>query len=250
LIAKSRDRTSRKDLAFVPPEGDRAILNPEVFMKSKALLRAMPAVIVLASVVGVGAMGQEPKSPARFTGTIDDYTPSTVKGGPYEMHGTWSLVLHGHGNSMTADFSADLNMETSDFGTVNGNVDPTNPTTRGAHTHHIRLISTVLPYYTGCPTSIPVPPPTAAPPVTTTGFQFSNVVSEITGNGLQAPFEPPPPAQPTSNLTVCVTGGTDVEYSNVTLVFGAPALKHFGPDAIHGIVRKVELLSDEREHER
>lgn len=209
-------------------------------MKNKALLWAVPAVVVLTLTIGVGAMGQESRSFARFSGQIDDYTPSTVKGGPYEMHGTWSLVLHGHEDSVTADFSATMNMETSDYGFVNGNVNPADPTTRGAHTHHILLTGPVQFDATGCPTA------TAPPPLTTTGFQFTGTVSLITGNGTQAPFEPPPPSAPTSMLTVCVTGGPDVEFSNVTLVFGSPASKHFGSQAIHGVVRRVEWPEHER----
>ncbi|MGC1635238.1 MAG: hypothetical protein WA744_07280, partial [Candidatus Acidiferrales bacterium] len=41
-----------------------------------------------------------------------------------------------------------------------------------------------------------------------------------------------------SMLQVCVNGGTDVPFSNVTLVFGAPASGHFGMQAIHGVVRE------------
>jgi hypothetical protein len=217
-------------------------------MKKRVLSRAMPAAAVLTLAVGVGAMGQQPKSPAHFSGTIDDYTPSTVKGGPYEMHGTWSLDLHGYGDSITAHFSAHLNMETSDYGTVNGNVDPTHPTTRGAHTHDVVLTGPLEFDATGCPTSTAaVPPPTSPPPVTTTGFQFTGTVSLIAANGSQAPFEPAPPSPPTSMLTVCVTGGPEVEYSNVTLVFGPPASNHFGSQAIHGVVRKVEQLREDHQ---
>ncbi len=223
-------------------------------MKDKAILWTLPAVIVLASAVGIGAMGQEPRLPAHFSGTIDDYTPSTVKGGPYEMHGTWSINLHKHGDEVIADFSAAMNMETSDYGVSvsnvvppSPNVNPADPSTRGAHTHHILLSGPVQFDATGCPTSSLVPPPTAARPVTTTGFQFTGTVSLITGNGVQAPFEPAPPSPPTSTLTVCVTGGTDVEYSNVTLVFGTPASKHFGTQAIHGVVRKVEPPAEHHE---
>jgi hypothetical protein len=47
---------------------------------------------------------------------------------------------------------------------------------------------------------------------------------------------------PSSTLQVCVTGGDEVPYSvtnsNITLVFGGPAATHFGPQAIHGVVRK------------
>jgi hypothetical protein len=70
------------------------------------------------------------------------------------------------------------------------------------------------------------------------GFQFSNTVSLLTGNGNNAPFETTPPS---STLQVCVTGGDDVKYSlpnaNITLVFGGPATTHFGMQALHGVVR-------------
>jgi hypothetical protein len=36
-----------------------------------------------------------------------------------------------------------------------------------------------------------------------------------------------------------------VPYSNITLVFQNPAAKHFGPQAIHGLVRKAEPLREE-----
>jgi hypothetical protein len=215
-------------------------------MKNKALSWGMRAAAVLVLGIGVGAMGQD-RSPVHLSGLIDDYTPSTVKGGPYEMHGSWSLDLYGHGDSVTAHFSAHLNMETSDYGTVNGNVDPTHPTTRAAHTHDMVLTGPVEFDATGCPTSTAaVPPPVAPPPLTTTGFQFTGTVSLITANGSQAPFEPAPPSPPTSMLTVCVTGGPEVEYSNVTLVFGPPASNHFGLQAIHGVVRKIEPGGERR----
>ncbi len=55
----------------------------------------------------------------------------------------------------------------------------------------------------------------------------------ITGNGSPAPFGNP------SSLTICVLGGNDVTYSNVTLTFGAPASNHFGKQAVHGVVLKA-----------
>jgi hypothetical protein len=77
------------------------------------------------------------------------------------------------------------------------------------------------------------------PPATITGFQLNGTVSLLTGNGSIAPFETDPPS---STLQVCVTGGNEVPYSilnsNITLVFGGPATTHFGPQAIHGVVRK------------
>jgi hypothetical protein len=85
---------------------------------------------------------------------------------------------------------------------------------------------------TGCPTYLP--------PATTTGFQLNGTVSLLTGNGSIAPFETDPPS---STLQVCVTGATETQFSipnaNITLVFGGPATTHFGPQAIHGVVRKA-----------
>ena len=68
---------------------------------------------------------------------------------------------------------------------------------------------------------------------------MNGTVSLMTGNGSNAPFETTPPS---STLQVCVTGGTEIAYSNVTLVFGGPpttAVSHFGTQAIHGVVRKA-----------
>jgi hypothetical protein len=77
------------------------------------------------------------------------------------------------------------------------------------------------------------------PPATVMGFQLNGTVSLLTGNGSIAPFETNPPS---STLQVCVTGGSEIPYSvpnsNITLVFGGPATTHFGPQAIHGVVRE------------
>ena len=51
--------------------------------------------------------------PVHFSGMINDYSPSTVAGGPYEIRGEWSLDVVRGG---TANFSADMTMETSDYG--------------------------------------------------------------------------------------------------------------------------------------
>ena len=63
-------------------------------MKNKAPVWAMPVSTVMVLAISMSAIGQENRLPAHFSGLIDDYTPSTVKGGPYEMHGSWSLDLH------------------------------------------------------------------------------------------------------------------------------------------------------------
>src|ERR1700677_4145214 len=82
--------------------------------------------------------------------------------------------------------------------------------------------------------------PAYMPPATTTGFQIKGTLSLMTGNGTIAPFETNPPS---STLRVCVTGPSapkyTIENSNITLLFAGPATKHFGPQALHGVVRRL-----------
>jgi hypothetical protein len=198
-------------------------------MKSKMLTSAFRVLSLLSVIAGGCAVAQELRS-THFTGLINDYSPlsTSVKGSPWEMHGQWSMDLRPGWD--TADFLADMTM--SGFGmTSTGAVDPTHPLVN-PHTHHIRLTNAKITWdMTGCPTYLP--------PATLTGFQLNGTVSLLTGNGSIAPFETDPPS---STLQVCVTGGNEVQYSlpysNITLVFGGPATTHFGPQALHGVVRK------------
>jgi hypothetical protein len=197
-------------------------------MKSKTMTLAVRAFSVVLLVSSICAFAQE-RRPVHFSGLINDYSPATVKGGPWEMHGQWTLDLRPE--SSTADFSADMTM--SGYGRTTTNaVDPTQPGVN-PHTHDIRLTNVTVTWdMTGCPAYLP--------PLTLTGFQINGTVSVLTGNGSIAPFETDPPS---STLQVCVTGGDDVQYSvtnsNVTLTFGGPATTHFGTQAIHGVVRKA-----------
>jgi hypothetical protein len=199
-------------------------------MTSKTLASAARVLSLYLLTAGTCAFAQEHK-PVHFSGLINDYSPlsTSVKGSPWEMHGQWSMDLRpGQG---TADFAADMTM--SGFGTTAaGAVDPTQPLVN-PHTHHIKLTNATITWdMTGCPTYLP--------PATITGFQVNGTVSLLTGNGSIAPFETDPPS---STLQVCVTGGNQVQYSvpnsNITLVFGGPATTHFGPQALHGVVRSV-----------
>jgi hypothetical protein len=190
------------------------------------LIAATGLLSCVALVVSVPAGAQGPV-PVQFSGLINDYSPSAVSGGPYEIHGQWTLAINEW--SGTADFSADMTM--SGYGkTAAGAPDPTQGGA-GAHTHHIKLTNTTITWNTtGCPTFSPA---------TFGGFQLSNTVSLLTGNGSNAPFESSPPS---SVLQVCVSGGEgndSVPFSNITLTFqtGSPAIKHFGPQPIHGVVR-------------
>lgn len=200
-------------------------------MKSKTLASAVRVLSLLLLVSATCALAQAPK-PVHFSGLFNDYVPlsAAISGSPYEMHGQWSLDVHPEWG--TADFAADMTM--SGFGrTAAGAVDPTQPLVN-PHTHHIKLTNIKVTWdLIGCPTYLA--------PVPTMGFQFTGTVSLLTGNGQIAPFETNPPS---STLQVCVSGGNDVQFSqpnsNITLVFGGPAAaKHFGPQAIHGVVRIV-----------
>ena len=160
--------------------------------------------------------------PDHFAGLLNDHTPSAavVKNGPYEMRGKWELNLDERRG--TATFEAAMDMETSDYGITQGNVDKDNPASRGAHTHHISMTDGVFSddWMSQCP---------VLAPAATGGFVITGTVF-VTGNGSPAPFGNPSP------FTVCVLGGESVQYSNVTITFGAPASSHFSTKAIHGVV--------------
>ena len=215
-------------------------------MKHKTLSWAVRIVMVLLSAVGTGALAQAP-TPRHFSGLINDYSPETITGklvGPWEMHGKWSLDLKER--SGLADFSAEMTMELSDHAVVSGVV--TNgvvatfddPGTRIPHTHHITMKDAVVSYATGmCPTYDAPPTPT------TPGFMVTGPAI-ITGNGAPAPFSKDDTVL--STLQVCINGGLDVPFSNITLVFGSPASGHFGAQAIHGVVRKARLSGFEDEN--
>src|ERR1017187_8064783 len=179
----------------------------------------------IALTLAVGLVPAQDLRLVHFKGVINDYSPSTVSGGPWEIRGTWSLDVERSG---TASFSADLTMETADFG-ISGatQVDPTNPATRSPHTHHVSMTNAAVSYDTTvCPANNP--PTTGSGVVVTT-------TAITSGNGSPAPFE----SKGASTLQVCLTGGSQVQFSNMTLVYTGPATGHFGPQAIHGVVTQV-----------
>ena len=202
-------------------------------MNSRRILWAigMAAVLVLSASSGARAQG-----PQHMSGLINDYTPATGVSGPWELRGTWSLVIKE--DTASADFSAVLNMEHSDLwvelNPTDANGLPTidNPGDRVPHTHHITMTGAKVTYN---PTDCPLPSsiiPIARIEVTGT--------ATVAANG--GPF--PPTGAVSSQLQVCIDGGTAVATvvpnSNITLVFGAPASGHFGTQAIHGVVRKSD----------
>jgi hypothetical protein len=196
-------------------------------MKGRRFISVTGALSVLVLATTALAQGN---SPVHFKGSINDYTASTVKGGPWELHGTWTLDVHG--KSSKADFAVDMTM--SDFGS------PANPANPGQtpHVHHVIMNGATVQWnMDGCP-AFP------APTNNTIGFQMTGRVDLLTGNGQPAPFDPAPPQ---TQLTVCITGVTgeagSLAFSNITLQFGAPASSHFGVGTvIHGVVTNTQPL--------
>lgn len=197
--------------------------------RSFARLLAQTLAVLCLLVLALGARAQLPtitRIPQQFAGTISEYSPSNVSGGPWEVRGTWNLDIHGD----FADFSAAVVMETSDYGVTNGNIkDPTMPMDRNSHTHHITMthaMVTVTTDQTGCPTyNAPTPPPSG------TVIVVSGPVS-VTGNGQPAPFE----AKGPSSLKICLTGGTVKPWTNFGMIFTGTATGHFGTYFYNGVV--------------
>jgi hypothetical protein len=184
----------------------------------------------LAALTLLSCLAARGQAPQHFAGFVNDFTPSNVSGGPYVMNGKWSLdIHHAPGHAEAADFSLFMNMETSDQGINEGIVDPTNTTTRNAHTHNITMTNVSVTYNSpACPAN-----PSSVPAATGGNIMIMGNV-DVTANGSPASFE----AKGTSTLMVCLTGGSQVPLSNLTMTFVGPATGHFGSQQIRGVVRK------------
>jgi hypothetical protein len=198
-------------------------------MKSKVSLWARAILTVLALSVCTFALAQSSnhRQLRELGGVLNDYTPATAStnapsgtpsvAGPWEVRGHWQLALKGREK---AQFSAALTMERSDAGvTVSGGGDLNNPMDRMAHTHHITILDGDV-------------TPTA------TGFQVTGYAT-ITKDGAF----PPPFGSTLPLLTIEITGGTgedSVRFSNITVLFAAPAAGHFGTAPLHGVVHSVQ----------
>jgi len=182
------------------------------------------ALLLTATSLCLQAQERQLLTSVHLTGVINDFTPITAGTSPWELRGPWSLTLNEE--SQIAKFSATLTMELSDFGQT---VTSVNAVDRAQHTHRITMMTdTVIYNPTDCPPAPPhTPPYTARVEVTGT--------ANIEANGSPAPFGPSP-------LQVCIAGGSDIDFSNITLVFAGTsgATGHFGSQAIHGLVRKAD----------
>ena len=61
-------------------------------MNSKNLISRASFVLGLVLFAASAVVAQ---TPLHFTGLINDFSPSSVKNGPYVMSGHWTLDLHG-----------------------------------------------------------------------------------------------------------------------------------------------------------
>ena len=183
---------------------------------------------IIALAVAAGPARAQDLRRVHLAGLINDYSPSNETGGPYEIRGQWSLDIDRTG---AFSFSADLNMETSDYGITDATkVDPTKPATRDAHTHHISITGSAVSYDTSvCPANTP---PTTGSGIVITGTAITSA------NGGPAPFD----AKGSSSLQACITGGSEVGFSNLTLVYTGPATGHFGTQPIHGVVNVISTI--------
>ena len=188
-------------------------------MKRKVFRAAVRVIAILGVAAGTGALAQTPNH-TKFRGVINDYTPAST-GGPWEVRGHWSLLVKGRfgRGDCKVDFSAALTMERSDEGVIengHGDFSAVDPTARMAHTHHITLVDGKVTNITG-------------------GIEVTGLAT-VTANGMF----PPPFGSDRPTLTIDITGGNSVDFSNVTLVFGDPAAGNFGTQPLHGVVRSSE----------
>ena len=208
-------------------------------MNSKGFSLAVRVIAVVVLVLATGAVAHTQKH-TKIRGIVNDYTAATGVGGPWEMHGSWSLDVNV--DSGKADFFGVMTMEHPDSWIAANPGAPPNPpnidtpVSRNPHTHHITMTDAMV------TTDMSVCPPNS-PATTSAGLVVTGPVS-ITGNGTAAPFEKKGP----STLQVCITGGTEVPFSNVSLVLTGFATSHFGTNAINGVVRSVRN-SDDHDHD-
>src|ERR1700742_4599957 len=136
-------------------------------MRARLVFTALSTLsaVVLAGLAGSAAAHEDPV-PSSFRGLINDYTPVSVAGGPYEMHGKWHLELNEYRG--VANFTAEMSMQTSQYASAAGQA---NPSALGSHTHHFSMTHATISYDPkACPSAM------APIPLTTTGFVVTGLV--------------------------------------------------------------------------
>jgi hypothetical protein len=181
-------------------------------MKSRLFERAARGIALLVVMaVSVPLLAENPRHKV-FSGFMNAYSPQTTTG-PYEIRGPWSLTWSC--DKGKADFYAALNMELSDGWVMTKNNMNFDPNMRGAHTHHITVVGgDVMPI--------------------ANGFRVTGIAKFTLSGGAA------PPAIEPSQVVIEVTGGTEVEFSNVTVTFLPPGSNHFGGEPLPGVVYTIK----------
>src|SRR5580704_8389652 len=194
-------------------------------MRIKGLWWALSITVGLALALATNIRAwDEDSAPSHLKGVIHDYTPIAGTTTVYEVRGPWQLSLDK--DDGTASFIASVTMELSPIGQPSTNV---STVALSQHTHDIKMKGMLTFNPTDCPTHA------TGTPAYTARFAIKGQAT-VSANG--GGFPPPPASPETSELQVCIEGGTVTAYSNITLAFQAPASGHFGSQAIHGVVRK------------
>jgi hypothetical protein len=184
-------------------------------MKSN-VLRGMAVVGLLILTVSLGAA--QDQDGVQFRGTIGDYTlantPASV-GGPWKVQGEWQM--HVNWRTLKAGFTAELTMVRSDEGAMqHGGLD--SAAARTAHTHHVKLaIGNVA--------------------AISNGFEVTGTAT-LTANGKTPPN--PPFSSASVPVTIDITGGDLVHFSNMQLTLGGDAVNHFGYKPLQGAVKNFQ----------
>jgi hypothetical protein len=121
-----------------------------------------------------------------------------------DPNGPWQIVGDWSLTLNTANFTVDL---LASFSMVRSDNE-----TRSPHTHHISM------------------PGGQITPIAN-GFRISGV-AVILNNGSSAPFSGSP-------VSVDITGGSGMSFSNVSVTFGGAAAGHFGAEPVLGVVSVV-----------
>ena len=157
------------------------------------------AFVALTTVALSGQSMAQSALPNQYEGTINDYVQAL--GTTWLVSGEWSLQLRG--GSGRGDFSASLTMfDTANPGAV-------------AHTHHVVLTDGDVSINENW---------------TTPGRFTLSGVGVVTGSGNLSFSEAP--------ISIAITGGPAVTYSNVGLRLGGSAEGHFGSTPLGGVVNR------------
>jgi hypothetical protein len=184
----------------------------EGFMKNRFFVCAARGIALLAVMaVSMPSLAANPREKV-FSGLMNAYSPQTTTG-PYEIRGPWSLTWKYE--SGKADFYAAVNMELSDGWVMTKNNMNFDPNMRGAHTHHITVVG-------GEVTPI------------ANGFRVTGTANfTLSGGPAPKTIEPSP-------VVIDVTGGAEVEYSNINVTFLPPGSMHFGGEPLPGVVYTIK----------